>query len=57
MAKVIIVEPNISKEDNEENLKRVEEVLQKVALQIAQRIHKEGQANVIPTGCGITLSK
>lgn len=31
MAKVTIIKPNISEEENQENLKRVEEVLQKIA--------------------------
>lgn len=30
MIRVIIVEPNITKEENERNLKRVEEVLTKI---------------------------
>lgn len=57
MCKITIIEPNISKEENEENLKILEKVLQKIALQIIQRIHKEEQKNVIPEGCGITLIK
>lgn len=32
MAEVIIIEPNISEEENQENLKRVEDVLQKIAI-------------------------
>ncbi|APC81107.1 hypothetical protein H04402_02635 [Clostridium botulinum H04402 065] len=36
MAKVTIVEPNISKEENEENLKRVIEVLESIAQEIAE---------------------
>ncbi|MDQ0150053.1 putative amidohydrolase [Eubacterium multiforme] len=31
MVKVTIIEPNISKEENEANLKKVEEVLRKIA--------------------------
>lgn len=31
MPKVTIIEPNISEEENQENLKKVEEVLQKIA--------------------------
>lgn len=54
-AKVTIVEPNISKEENEANLKRVEEVLRKIAKEILQRIEEEGEEKVLPPGCGIKL--
>ena len=57
MYKVTIIKPNISKKENEKNLKRLEEVLQKVSLQILQRIQKEGEEYVIPKGCGIRLIK
>lgn len=36
-AKVIIIKPNISKEENEANLKRVEEVLQKIAKEMLMK--------------------
>lgn len=36
MAKVIIVEPDISEEENEENLKRVIEVLESIAQEISE---------------------
>ncbi|MGL4571827.1 MAG: hypothetical protein ACRCVJ_12265 [Clostridium sp.] len=55
MAEVIIVEPNISKEENEANLKRLEEVMQKITNHLLERIEKEGEENVIPPGCGIRL--
>ncbi|ACA46312.1 hypothetical protein CFSAN001628_006729 [Clostridium botulinum CFSAN001628] len=36
MPKVIIVEPDITPEENEENLKRVIEVLESIAQEIAE---------------------
>lgn len=36
MPRVIIVEPNISQEENEENLKRVIEVLENIAREISE---------------------
>ena len=57
MCKVTIIEPKISKKENEKNLKRLEEVLQKVALQIVQSTNEEVEENVIPKSYGITLIK
>lgn len=37
MAKVTIIEPNISKEENEANLKKVEEVLRKIANMLLEK--------------------
>lgn len=36
MGKVIIVEPNISEEENEENLKKIMEVLDTIAQEIRE---------------------
>ncbi|WP_338627662.1 hypothetical protein QJR52_07190 [Clostridium baratii] len=36
-SKIIIIEPDISKEENEVNLKQVEEILQKIARQILRK--------------------
>ncbi|WWU66461.1 hypothetical protein QJR26_08795 [Clostridium baratii] len=53
--KVTIIEPNISKEENERNLKEVERVLQKIAKQLLERIEIEGEEKVLPPDCGIKL--
>lgn len=37
MGKVIIIEPDITKEENAENLKTVENVLQKIAKHISNK--------------------
>ncbi|WP_278523244.1 hypothetical protein [Clostridium cochlearium] len=37
--KVIIVEPDVTEEENEENLRRIEEVLQSIADELAQKIN------------------
>lgn len=37
MPRIINVEPNISKEENEENLKQVVEVLERIAQEIANQ--------------------
>lgn len=40
-AEVIIIEPNITKEENAENLKKVEEILKKIAKEIRIREAQE----------------
>ncbi|NSB16491.1 hypothetical protein [Clostridium beijerinckii] len=44
MAVVNIIEPNITEEENAENLKRVEEVLKKIANEMRMRESKEYSA-------------
>ncbi|MEG0133817.1 MAG: hypothetical protein RR782_06795 [Clostridium sp.] len=39
MVEIIHIKPNISKEENEENFRRVVEVLQEIANHIAQEIN------------------
>ncbi len=43
MAVVRIIEPNITKEENAENLKKVEEVLKKIANEIRMRRAEESK--------------
>lgn len=40
MTKVIIVEPNITHEENEENLKRILAILQQIADDLAQETNE-----------------
>lgn len=55
MPRAIIVEPNISKEENEKNLEEVKRVLAKIAKEILQRVAEEGEEKVLPPGCGIRI--
>ena len=43
MVEVTIVEPNISKEENDRNLKRVREVLELIAQEIVERRMKKAE--------------